>query len=63
MSSTARHLKQSKIFQNVSDEILDQLDPAPEMCSLTAGQVLIKQGDAGTDYFHLVSGRLRVFAA
>jgi NTE family protein len=57
----AHHLKQSKLFQNVGDEILDEMDPQPEIFSIKAGDVLIRQGDSGTDYFHIVSGRLRVF--
>jgi NTE family protein len=57
----AHYLKQSKLFQNVSDQILDEMDPQPEIFSVKAGDVLIRQGDSGTDYFHIVSGRLRVF--
>ena len=57
----AQYLQQSKLFQNVSDEILEAIDPQPEIFSIKAGEVLIQQGDSGTDYFHLVSGRLRVF--
>lgn len=59
----AQYLKQSKIFQNVSDAILNEIDPQPEMFAIRAGDVLIRQGEAGTDYFHLLSGRLRVFGA
>ncbi len=63
MSLSAQYLKQSKIFQNVSEQILDEMDPPPEICSIKAGEILIHQGDTGTDYFHLVNGRLRVFSS
>jgi len=58
---TVHYLRQSKLFQNVSDEILDEMQPQPELLAIKAGEVLIQQGDSGTDYFQLVSGRLRVF--
>ena len=58
----ARYLRQSQLFQTVSDEILDEMYPRPELLSIKAGEILIRQGDSGTDYYHLVSGRLRVFS-
>jgi NTE family protein len=60
--TTAHALKQSKVFGSLSDEILDDLKPQLETSSIQAGEVLIRQGDSGSDYFHLVSGRLRVFS-
>ncbi len=60
-SLLAQSLRESKLFRNISDEALSEMDPQPEIVQIRAGEVLIRRGDTGTDYFHLVSGRLRVF--
>jgi predicted acylesterase/phospholipase RssA/CRP-like cAMP-binding protein len=61
--SAAGYLRDSPLFRTVSEADLAALDPPPEIVSLRAGSVLMRQGDTDTDYYHLVSGRLRVFVA
>ncbi len=56
-----RYLSRSPLLQGVSEEVLRIIEPPPEMISLKAGDTLIRQDEESTDYFVLVSGRLRVF--
>src|SRR5215831_4139128 len=56
-----RYLSRSPLLQGVSEEILRIIEPPPELLSLKAGETLIRQDEKNTDYFVLVSGRLRVF--
>ena len=49
------------MLRSLSSEDWQQLNPAPEWVHLEGGETLISQAEQGTDYFHLVSGRLRVF--
>ncbi len=58
--SPSHWLKSSALFCSVPEEDLADLHPPPEIISLTAGQVLIRQGDSDTDYYHLVTGQLLV---
>src|SRR5215471_17852225 len=55
------YLVRSPLLQGVSERVLRLTTPPPEMISLRAGETLIRQGDQNTDYFLLVSGRLRVY--
>src|SRR6476620_620283 len=56
-----RYLTQSPLLNGVSEEVLRVIDPPPEIISLRAGETLIKEGELSTDYFVLISGRLRAF--
>ncbi|HXJ40309.1 MAG TPA: cyclic nucleotide-binding domain-containing protein, partial [Bryobacteraceae bacterium] len=55
------YLSQSRLFQGVSVETLELLDPPPEIIFLKAGDTLIRKGEENADYFVLVSGRLHAF--
>jgi NTE family protein len=56
-----RYLARSPLFSGVEEDVLRSADPPPEMISLQAGDTLIREGELSTDYFVLVSGRLRAF--
>jgi NTE family protein len=59
--TAAWQLKSSSLFHTLAEADLADLTPPPETILLQAGEVLMRQGDLGTDYFHLVSGQLRIF--
>jgi NTE family protein len=54
-------LKTASLLQALTQEDFKSLDPAPEWVHLKGGETLIRQGDEESDYYFLVSGRLRVF--
>ncbi len=58
--SPSHWLKTSALFCSVPEEDLAALHPPSEFISLISGQVLIRQGDCDTDYYHLVTGQLLV---
>jgi predicted acylesterase/phospholipase RssA/CRP-like cAMP-binding protein len=55
------YLETAGLLQMMTREDLESLDPRPEWVHLRGGETLIRQGETGSDYFLLVSGRLRVF--
>jgi NTE family protein len=55
------HITTTGLLGTLTRDDLLSLDPLPEWVHLKAGEILIKQGDEGSDYFLLVNGRLRVF--
>ena len=57
----ASYLRQSRPFQTVPEEDFDGLDPPPEIVCVSAGGMLMRQGETTSDYYYLISGRLRVF--
>lgn len=57
------YLATAGVLRTLTRKDLESLDPLPEWVHLKGGETLITQGDENTDYFHLVSGRLRVFVA
>jgi predicted acylesterase/phospholipase RssA/CRP-like cAMP-binding protein len=71
MNSPAKHptvdegvldyLKTASLFQSLTREDFESLDPSPEWFHIKGGETLIQQGDEETDYYLLVNGRLRVF--
>lgn len=59
--SAAYYLRQSPLFRTLADSDLAGLDPPPEIISIAAGDVLMRQGELTSEYYHVISGRLRVF--
>ncbi len=53
-------LRKSPLFQGLSDEQLQQLVDMAEPVTLTAGQVLIQQGDLGDAAFVVMSGEFQI---
>ena len=53
-------LRKSPLFQGLSDEQLQQLVDMAEPVTLSAGQVLIQQGDLGDAAYVLMSGEFQV---
>ena len=53
-------LTSAGLLSGLDESALADLSPPPELISLVGGEVLMRQGENGTNYFLLVRGRLRV---
>lgn len=59
----ARHLRSSAVFRTLDDAAIDRFVDASEVLLVRAGEVVISEGEAGTDAFIVIAGRLDVTAA
>src|SRR5512138_2783879 len=53
-------LRKSPLFQGLSDDELQQLMDMAEPLSLRAGEILIKQGDAGDAAYVVIQGEFEI---
>lgn len=60
MMEAIEYLKRSPLLAEVCEEDLRSIQPPPEITQVPAGETLIRQGDADSDYYLLIDGRLTV---
>ncbi len=53
--------RQNALFEGLSDALLGRLDPMMKPVSLPAGEVIIREGDTGSEAFVLEQGEVEVY--